>query len=249
MRGQFRFGAKGSKCVRQLVGRCTPLAADAQYSNTRDNVQGVGRHRRGYRQGKTCLCGITSRFHTGRRCALYRPITGKTHGTARQQGAAYLFDARRLGHKAVLVLGPLIHGKYTVSVGGGGDDRHRAACFRQPTGQIVGTAQMAGEQRDCKVAALIQHYNGGVGGLAAAVRRDGSHGNADSPHKNKRVTLCKLRSSPIGKGHAVFAAAGHSTRLGRRKLPGQRQSLAGKGKIRAGHCGAPLRYSVVKVGS
>ena len=117
MRGQLRFGAKGSKCVRQLVGRCTPLAANAQYSNTRDNVQGVGRHRRGYRQGKTCLCGITSRFHTGRRCALYRPITGKTHGTARQQCAAYLFDARRLGHKAVLVLGPLIHGKHTV-VGG-----------------------------------------------------------------------------------------------------------------------------------
>ena len=176
-------------------------------------------------------------------------MAGKMHRAARQQCAAYRFDAPRLGHRTVLALGPFIHGKHAVCIGGGGDDRHRAAHFCQPPGQGVGPAQMAGQQRYRKTAAFIQHHDGGVLRLAAAVRCNGPHGDTRRTHKNKGIGGGKLGGGPIGQRCAVFAAAGHSARAGGGQLVRQRQPFGGKGKIRAGHCGAPLRYSVVKAGS
>ena len=127
-----------------MIGRNTALAADAQHRDARDEVQGGFRFHRGQRQGKVCGVFIICGFHPGRRRALYGPGAGKMHGAARQQCAAYQLNAPRLGHRAVLALGPFIHGKHTVGIGGRGDDRHRAADFRQPPGQVIGTAQVAG---------------------------------------------------------------------------------------------------------
>ena len=52
---------------------------------------------------------------------------------------------------------------------------------------------MAGEQRHRKAAAFIQHHNGGVGGLALAVGRNGPHRNARRPHKHQGIRRGKLR--------------------------------------------------------
>ena len=97
---------------------------------------------------------------------------------------------------------------------------------------------MAGQQRDRKAAALVQHHNGGVGGLAAAVGRDGPHRNADSPHKNQaRHFVQTAQPSRLARVTPSSPQRATATGLGRRQPPGQRQPLAGKGKIRAGHCG------------
>ena len=92
-----------------------------------------------------------------------------------------------------MFFGPLIHGKQAVGIGRRGDHRHRTTGGSQPAGQVICAAQMAGEQRHRKAAAFIQHHNGGVGGLALAVGRNGPHRNARRPHKHQGIRRGKLR--------------------------------------------------------
>ena len=96
---------------------------------------------------------------------------------------------------------------------------------------------------------LIQHNDGGVCSLAAAVWCDGPHRDPGSTYKNQCVVLCKLRSGPIGQADAVRTAAGHAAGAGCRQLLRQRQSPRRERNVRAGHRFVPRRNSVVNAGS
>ena len=120
---------------------------------------------------------------------------------------------------------------------------------RQPLRQLVCAAQMPRQQRNGEPPTLIQHNDGGVCSLAAAVRRDGPHRDPGSSYKNQCVALCKLRSGPIGQADAVRTAAGHAAGAGCRQLLRQRQSPRRERNVRAGHRSFPLRNSVENAGS
>ena len=231
----------------QLCGAGPPPAPDAQHTDLRDQVQRITRREKG--QGKVGALCLPRRNHPGRGLpgnGEFRPIP---HRPARQQPAADALDAPRLQHGAVLVPGPRIHGKHTVGIGGRGNDRHRTTDRRQRPGQIVGPAQMARKDRHRKMTALVQHHHGRVHRLAPAVGRNGPHRNAHSPHKDQGIRMGELLRGPIGKAGPTMAAAGHSAGQGTGQLLGQRQPFFRKGEIGAGHWSAPLRNSVVKVGS
>ena len=136
-----------------------------------------------------------------------------------------------------------------VGIGCGGDDGHRPAHGSKGAGEVVGTAQMAGQDGNGKLPALVQHHHGGVGCLAFAVGRDGPHGDACSPHKNQCVALCKLLRCPVGKLHAAHSAEVYAAGICRAELFRKGKAFFGKGQIRPGHWSVPRRNSVVKAGS
>ena len=84
----------------------------------------------------------------------------------------------------------------------------------QPLRQLVCAAQMPRQQRNGELPTLIQHNDGGVCSLAAAVGRDGPHRDPGSSDKNQCIALCKLRSGPICQSDAVRTAAGHAAGAG-----------------------------------
>ena len=99
------------------------------------------------------------------------------------------------------------------------------------------------------MAALVQHHHGRVHRLAPAVGRNGPHRNAHSPHKDQGIRMGELLRGPVGKAGPAMAAAVYGAGQGTGQLLGQRQPFFRKGEIGAGHWSAPLRNSVVKVGS
>ena len=238
--------AEGRKGCFQLFRRRAALAADTQHRNAGDQVQRLTC--RGQRQRKICAVS-GGRLHTRGRRAGNSPVGGIANALPGQQCPAHAADALRLGHDAVLALGPLVHGKNAASVGGRRDDRHGMADRRQPLRQLVCAAQMPRQQRNGEPSALIQHNDGGVCSLAAAVWRDGPHRDPGSSYKNQCVALCKLCSGPIGQADAVRTAAGHAAGAGCRQLLRQRQSPRRERNVRAGHRSVPLRNSVVNAGS
>ena len=145
------------------------------------------------------------------------------------------------------------------------DERIRAVGHFEKTGELNPNANIqfgeggAGTFSDGKLSlcyevggelpTLIQHNDGGVCSLAAAVWRDGPHRDPGSSYKNQCVALCKLRSGPIGQADAVRTAAGHAAGAGCRQLLRQRQSPRRERNVRAGHRSVPLRNSVVNAGS
>ena len=231
----------------QLCGAGPPPAPDAQHTDLRDQVQRIARREKG--QGKVGALCLPRRDHPGRGLPGNGEFRAIPHRPARQQSAADALDALRFQHGAVLVPGPRIHGKHPVGIGGRGNDRHRTADRRQHPGQIVGPAQMARKDRHRKMTTLVQHHHGRVHRLAPAVGRNGPHRNAHSPHKDQGIRMGELLRSPIGKAGPAMAAAVYGTGQGTGQLLGQRQSFFRKGEIGAGHWSAPLRNSVVKVGS
>ena len=131
--------AEGRKSCFQLFRRRAALAADTQHRNAGDQVQRLTR--RGQRQRKICAVS-GGRLHTRWRRAGNSPVCGIANALPGQQCPAHVADALRLGHSAVLALGPLVHGKNAASVGGRRDDRHGMADRRQPLRQLVCAAQM-----------------------------------------------------------------------------------------------------------
>ena len=204
---------------------------------------------RGHCQGKISARRFFGFRHTGGRGARNGPGGSIPHRFAGQQCPADQLNARGFPHSAVLFFGPLIHGKQAVGIGRRGDHRHRTTGGSQPAGQAICAAQMAGEQRHRKAAAFIQHHNGGVGGLALAVGRNGPHRNARRPHKHQGIRRGKLLGRPPGQRHPAQPAAADGAGAGLGQLLRQRQPLGRKGKIRTVHGLVPLRYSVVKAGS
>ena len=202
-------------------------------------------------QGKGKLRGRCIFCKARRRDARNGPVGCEPHRSARQQCAADLFDALRFQHGTVLVSGPFIHRKHTVCIRGSGNDRHRAAHSSQSPRQLVGPAQMAGENGHRKASALVQHHHRRVRRLAFAVGRNGPHRNAHRAHKNKGIPVCKLPGRPVRKARlpGLMAAAGHAAGIFCGQLFGQRKALCRKGKVGPGHWSVPLRNSVVKAGS
>ena len=247
LRGKMVLRAEGRKGCFQLFRRRAALAADTQHRNAGDQVQRLTR--RGQRQRKICAVSGGGRLHTRGRRAGNSPVGGIANALPGQQCPAHAADALRLGHGAVLAFGPLVHGKNASSVGGRRDDRHGMADRRQPLRQLVCAAQMPRQQRNRELPTLIQHNDGGVCSLAAAVWRDGPHRDPGSSYKNQCVALCKLRSGPIGQADTVRTAAGHAAGAGCRQLLRQRQSPRRERNVRAGHRSVPLRNSVVNAGS
>ena len=144
---------------------------------------------------------------------------------------------------------PLVYGKEAVGIGGRGDDRDGSAEGGNGPRQVVGTAQMAGQERNRKVSAFVHDHDRRVAGLAAAKRRDGSHRNAHGPHKDQGLVLGKRGGGPLRQRRPTVPAAGHRAGQRARQCFCQRQSGLGKGGIGAAHASAPLRNSVVKAGS
>ena len=144
---------------------------------------------------------------------------------------------------------PLVHGKEAVGIGGRGDDRDSPAEGRDGPCQIIGTAQMTGQQRHRKVSAFVHDHDCRVAGLAAAKRRDGPHRDAYGPHKDQGLVLGKRSGGPLCQRRPAVPAAGHRAGQSARQCFCQRQPGLGKGGIGAAHASAPLRNSVVKAGS
>ena len=245
-------GTKSRKGHFQLVSCGSPLAAHAQHPDTGYQMQRFrGCFSRGEGQGKIRRFSCPSQRHPGGRGALHGPVRCQPDGVPGQQRPADQLDPLRLQHGAALGFGPLIHGEHTIGIGSRRDDRDGPAGFRQCPGQRVGPAQVAGEQRHGKPAALVQHDNGRVGGFALAVGRNGPHGDANSPHKNQGVRLCKLRTRPLRQPDTARAAAGNTAGQCPGQPVGQSHAFFCKGQIGAAHCFGPVagRYSVAKAGS
>lgn len=96
------------------------------------------------------------------------------------------------------MLRPLVYSENAVGVCRRGDDRHRPAERGKLACQIVGPAQMAGQDRHRKASAFVQHDHGGVAGFALAIRGNGPHCNADGSHKYQGIRADKLRRCPLG---------------------------------------------------
>ena len=249
-RGKAMGGTKSRKGRFQLVSCGSPLAAHTQHPDTGYQMQRFrGCFSRGKGQGKIRRFSCPSQRHPGGRGALHGPVRCQPDSVPGQQRPADQLDSLRLQHGAALGFGPLIHGKQAVGIGRRGDHRNRTTGGSQPAGQVICAAQMAGEQRHRKAAAFIQHHNGGVGGLALAVGRNGPHRNARRPHKHQGIRRGKLLGRPPGQRHPAQPAAADGAGAGLGQLLRQRQPLGRKGKIRTVHSLVPSRYSVVKAGS
>ena len=155
-------------------------------------------------------------------------------------------DALRIDHRTALMSGPLIHGEHAADVGGGGHGRHRAADRANLPGQVIRPAQMAAENGDGKVPALIHHHHGRVRGFAFDVGRDGAHRNAGRPYKYQCAARHKIPPGPLAQILRPGAAAGLAPQ-GVRQMTGQSRSAFCKGNKLYSHSDAS-RNSVEKAG-
>ena len=201
-------------------------------------------------EGEIGGLGRPGPLHPGGGLPRHRPRRPVPDGLSGQQGAADALDALRLKEGTALRLGPEVHGKKAVDIGGRRDDRHRAADLRQRPGQRIRAPQMARQQGHGELPALVHSHHRRVAGLAFAIRRDGPDGDAHSSYKNKRLVLCKVLRRPALQGHFPAAAA-HAAGQGLRQPTGQCLAPCRKGQIRTAHFPAsvPCRNSVVKAGS
>ena len=99
------------------------------------------------------------------------------------------FDPFRVEHQAILPLCPFVHGKHTVHIRGGGQHRKSAADPADGPGQVVGPAQVPGQDGDGVPGALIHHHNRRVSGFAFQMGCDGPHGDSRRPDVDQAVTL------------------------------------------------------------
>ena len=68
-----------------------------------------------------------------------------------------------------------VQGRQPLHVGGRGDDRGAPQYLGHSPGQVVGPAQVPGEQADGELPGLIHHHHRRVGVLALEIRGDAPH--------------------------------------------------------------------------
>ena len=165
-------------------------------------------------------------------------------------------NSLRIAHHQPLPPGPLVHGEHSVYIGGRGNDRDSTDQSSNLPGQIVGSAQMAGEDGDDKLSSLVHHDHRRVGALVAQMRGNRTNRDARCPHKNEPLgagesPLCPfLRLQPIPGIGGLVSVVGQS--FG--QLLCQGIAPLGKGDQFQLHSAAPsrepspCRNSVVKPG-
>ncbi len=164
-RGKAVDFAERGKSGFQLFSGGAALAADAQHADAGDKVQRISGREKG--QGEVCCVlrlgrELPCRSRAGRK-GKFRPDGS---GLSGQQFPADGLDPRRFQHLTILMLRPLVHSKKSVGIRRRGNDRHRPAERRKLACQIVGPAQMAGQDRHREASAFVQHDHGGVAGFA-----------------------------------------------------------------------------------
>ena len=195
-RGKAVGFAERSKSCFQLFGGGAALAADAQHADAGDKVQRISGREKG--QGEVCCVLRLGRNYPRRSRAGKGKFRPDRNGLPGQQLPTDGLDPRRFQHLTILMLRPLVHSENPVGIRRRGDDRHRPAERRKLACQIVGPAQMAGQDRHREASAFVQHDHGGVAGFALAMGRNGPHRNADGPHKYQGIRADKLRRCPLG---------------------------------------------------
>ncbi|SPX75058.1 Uncharacterised protein [Morganella morganii] len=96
-----------------------------------------------------------------------------------------------IGERGIHLLRQQIKTGDLIDIGCGGDHRLSADPARQPGGQLIGTAEMAGEQTDHMLSFLIHHDHGRVTHFVLNHRCQYPHGNAGCADDNQSVILCK----------------------------------------------------------
>ncbi len=91
-----------------------------------------------------------------------------------------------------------IQGRQPVDVGGRGDDRGAPQYLRHPPGQLVGPAQVTGQETDGELPGLIHHHHRRVGILALEIRGDAAHHDPRGHDAHQVVAACKRFLEGLG---------------------------------------------------
>ena len=204
----------------EVDGQHIALAAGAEHDVPRDGQQGFRVQLRGIppvRDEDVRLLPERSQFpfegpaeffdlDPFGRCTGNRPLRRDPDGLAREERCRDVFDALRILDDEPLFPGPLVDGEHVVDVGGRRDDRCGTDALSDGPGQVVGAAQVSGEDGDSVGAALIDHDDGGVGHLALHEGRDGPHRDAGGTDEHEGVGLVKHLGGPLREAERLHRA-------------------------------------------
>ena len=102
-----------------------------------------------------------------------------------------MLRGRKTGDIQPLSCCPGIHREFSVNIRGGGNHRGRPQEIRQPQGQGVSSANVAGEQGHNETSQFIHGDHRRIRQLAFDMGRDLPHGNAAGADKNQRIRPVK----------------------------------------------------------
>ena len=150
---------------------------------------------------------------------------------------------------------PRVRGKFSVHVRRGRNDGCRTKRLCQPGSKGVRAADMAGQERNDEIRALVQTDDGGIGLFIAHIGRDLAHGDAAGADKDERVRPGKRRGIDLliqrQKVRLCQPRDGIAVRVrlrqGGEHAPGRPAARMAVGKYGKLHCVAS-RNSVVKPG-
>ena len=148
-------------------------------------------------------------------------------GFSGQEGAADVLEFLDVFDGHVMVFGEGVEGKFAGHIGGGGDHGFAAGEGGHFPGQVVGAAQMAGQQADGEAAFLVHDHNARVAGFVDQQWSEDADYNAGGHDADQIVVLVK--GFPEGSFEVFFIV--EVAGMGGGQAAGQLPAFVGEVKI------------------
>ena len=155
-----------------------------------------------------------------------------------EEGAADVFELPDVFDGHVVFFGEGVEGQFAGHVGGGGDNGFASGDGSHFTSQIVGAAQMTGQEADGVLSALVHDDDAGIAGLVDQQRGQNADDDAGGHDADQIVVFVKGFPEGSFKVCFVVEVAG----MGGGQPAGQLLSFAGEIKVCGGH-GVPPQSS------
>ena len=147
---------------------------------------------------RLCVCAKSNRepafrvffeVNTGGQQPFYRKIRANAHGFPSEQRTGYIFNIVRLQDCTAVCFRPGVHGEHLPTVGRGGEHRHSLQTLRKYFCNLIGTAQMSGQERNHELSLLVNDDYRRIIGFSHQIRRHCAYRDSGRAHEHDQVAI------------------------------------------------------------